>query len=134
MPIDPQPTRLILVEDDAAFRAGLRTLVGSQPGLEIASEADTAEAAIEAVAHCTADLVLLDLSLPRLDGFEVLRRIRSISSTIKVLVLSMYRLDDLATSAFAAGADGYCTKAIGRDALLAAIFDVAAGRRVCCLE
>jgi DNA-binding NarL/FixJ family response regulator len=134
MPIDPRPTRLILVEDDAAFRAGLRDLVCSQPGLEVAAEADTAEAAIEAVARCTADIVVLDLSLPRLDGFEVLRRIRSISNTIKVLVLSMYRLDDVAASAFAAGADGYCTKATGRDGLLAAISDVAAGRRVCCLE
>ena len=127
-------TRVILVEDDPAFRSGLKSLIASQPHLEVAAEAATPEAAVEVVARNAAELVLLDLSLPRLDGFEVLKHIRGKGPAPKVLVLSIYALDEVAATAFAAGADGYCTKTVGRDALLEAIAEVMRGGRVCCLE
>jgi DNA-binding NarL/FixJ family response regulator len=102
--------------------------------MELVAEADTPEAAMEVLARNPADLVLLDLSLSRLDGFELLKHIRRVSGHLKVLVLSMYKLEEVAETAFAAGADGYCTKETGRDGLLSAMAEVMAGRRVCCLE
>jgi DNA-binding NarL/FixJ family response regulator len=93
----------------------------------VVAEADCGEKAIEAVRQVPADLVLLDLSLPRCNGFEVLKEIRKISD-VKVLVLSIYESQEMIRSTFELGGQGYCVKDVDRKELLQAIRDVLDGR------
>jgi DNA-binding NarL/FixJ family response regulator len=129
--MESPPIRIIIVDDSDIYRAGLRDLINRHGGLRVVAEADCGEKAIEAVKSFPADLVLLDLSLPRYTGFEVLRKIREISD-IKVLVLTIYESSKMILDAKALGAQGYCVKDVSRKELVQAIMEVAAGNDYVC--
>jgi DNA-binding NarL/FixJ family response regulator len=123
--------RIIIVEDSEIYRAGLRELINKHEALRVVAEAESGEEAIEAIQRFPADLVLLDLSLPRSNGFEVLKAIRKISD-VKVLVLSIYESPEMIQSTFELGGQGYCVKDVSRPELIQAIMDVIAGRSHVC--
>ena len=123
--------RIIIVDDSEIYRAGLRGLINGHDQLRVVAEAECGDKAIEAIKKVPADLVLLDLSLPRYSGLEVLRRIREISN-IKVLILSIYESEEMITKAKAAGAQGYCVKDVSRKELIKAILEAAEGRFFAC--
>jgi len=123
--------RIIIVDDSEIYRAGLRALINGHDHLRVVAEAECGDKAIEAIKKVPADLVLLDLSLPRHNGFEVLRKIREFSE-IKVLVLSIYESQEMITKVKDLGAQGYCVKDVSRKELIKAILEAAEGRFFAC--
>ena len=122
------PVRLLLVDDHAVVREGLRAFLRLQPDLEVCGEAADGETALRLAASLRPDVVLLDLVMPHGDGLSVLRAMREHVPESRVLVLTSYADDAQVFAAMEAGAAGYMLKDVEPDALAAAIRDVAAGR------
>jgi DNA-binding NarL/FixJ family response regulator len=123
-----QPVRILLVDDHPIVRFGVRQMVATQPDLSIGAEADTAEAALQAVKRAKADLAIVDLSLGTINGLELIRQLRELDAKLPVLVLSMHDEALFAERAFRAGARGYMMKQEAIDGLIHAIREVLAGR------
>lgn len=121
-------TRVLLADDHAILRAGLAMLVRAQPDLEVAAEAADGIEALEKVRRTKPDVVILDLSMPRMNGFEALRAILDEFPETKVLVLTMHDDPAYGRSVLAAGALGYVTKKAADRELLTAIRAVREGR------
>lgn len=122
--------RVLLVDDHAVVRQGLRAYLELQPGIEVCAEADCARQAGEQARRCQPDVALVDMVMPDGNGIHATRRIRAESPTTRVLVLtSSLGLDDV-QPAFDAGACGYQLKEIGGTELLDSLWRVARGERV----
>ncbi|TDY49874.1 LuxR family two component transcriptional regulator [Paraburkholderia rhizosphaerae] len=121
--------RILLAEDHAVVRQGVRQLLLDRGVAHEVAEAQTgAEALMQASRH-PYDVVLLDISLPDLNGVEVLKRLKRKVPRVPVLMFSMYREDQYAVRALKAGAAGYLSKTIDAAQMIAAIQQVAAGRK-----
>ena len=120
--------RLLLVDDHAVVREGLRAFLRLQPDLEVIGEAADGATALEVAVSLQPDVVLLDLLMPNGDGLSVLRTLRERVPVARVMVLTSYADDAQLFAAMDAGAAGYMLKDVEPDALAAAIRDVAAGR------
>jgi DNA-binding NarL/FixJ family response regulator len=119
------PVRVLLAEDQAAFAQGLTILLGRDPRIEVVGTArDGGEAVDLALAHA-ADVVLMDLTLPRVDGLEATRRLGVASPRARVVVLSASTRDEAEAAALAAGAAAFVTKSAEYDAIVDAILEVA---------
>ena len=119
---------LMLVDDHALFRDGLRAMLESQPDLKVVAEAGNAQEAYAALERCEPDLALVDVAMPGIDGIALARQIRTRSPKSKVLMLSMLIDNARVSEALAAGAVGYATKDEGADQVFHAIRTVAAGK------
>lgn len=132
----PSAVRVVLADDHAIVRRGLAALLRATGGYDVVAEAGDGEAAVEAVAAHDPDLVLLDLSMPRANGLDALRRLAprfargraAGRGPLRVLVLSMYGEEQFAAQALDAGASGYLLKHAMDDELFRAIDAVLAGR------
>jgi DNA-binding NarL/FixJ family response regulator len=102
--------RLLLVDDQAMFREGLRLILGQQTDFEIAGEAGDGFAALEATRRIAPDVVLMDLRMPNLGGVEATRRIKAEAPEVKVIVLTTFEEDEEVFSALRAGAAGFLLK------------------------
>jgi DNA-binding NarL/FixJ family response regulator len=102
--------RVILADDHRLFRAGLRSILEAQPGIEVVGEAVDGQATLTCVAATPADILLLDISMPGLNGIETLRRLAAQGGNIKVIVLSMHSDRYFISESFKAGARGYLLK------------------------
>jgi NarL family two-component system response regulator LiaR len=120
--------RLLLVDDHAVVREGLRAFLRLQPDLEVCGEAADGDSAVDLAASLHPDVVVLDLLMPNGDGLSALQRLRSAAPSSRVLVLTSYADDAQLFAAMEAGATGYMLKDVAPDALAAAIREVAAGR------
>lgn len=103
--------RLLLVDDQALFREGLRTLLGLQADFEIAGEAANGEEAVALARKLVPDVVLMDLRMPVLGGVEATRRITAEAPAVRVIVLTTFEEDEEVFAALRAGAAGYLLKA-----------------------
>lgn len=123
--------RILIADDHAVVRQGLRAILSEHPDLEAAGEATTAPEVLDRVRDATDawDLVLLDLSMPGGEGLETLSRLRSAAPNLPVLVLSMHPEDQLAARLLKAGADGYLNKEAASDELVIAIRRVLGGQK-----
>jgi DNA-binding NarL/FixJ family response regulator len=122
------PIRLMLVDDHAIVRSGFRRLLEQEPGLHIISEADNGERAYALCAQQMPDVVVMDLSMPGMSGFETIRRILAREPAARILVFSMHEDAMRAERALQLGARGYVTKSSAPEVLSKAIAEVAAGR------
>ena len=127
--------RVFLVDDQDLVRAGFRMLIDSQPDLTVVGEAGNGGEALEQLAVTAADVVVMDVRMPRMDGVEATRRLteaasRPGSGTPRVLVLTTFDLDEYAFSALRAGAAGFLLKNTPPEDLLAALRTVHAGEAV----
>jgi two-component system KDP operon response regulator KdpE len=113
------PSRILIVDDEPAIRRFLRTGLTAQ-GYQT-DEAETGEQALASLARSRADVLVLDLGLPDIDGLEVLKRVRESGSTVPVVVLSSRADEPVKVKALDLGADDYVTKPFGMDELLARI-------------
>jgi len=120
--------RLLLVDDHAVVREGLRAFLRLQPDLEVCGEAADGDSAVRLAESLHPDVVLLDLVMPSGDGLSALQAIRQRAPSARVLVLTSYADDAQLFAAMEAGATGYMLKDVEPDALAAAIREVAAGR------
>ena len=114
-------TRVLIVDDQAAFRSAARLVVDLSDGFEVVGEAETGEDAVSLAAELQPDLVLMDVNLPGIDGLEATRRIVASGSDTRILVLSTYSRSEYEDAATAAGAVAFVSKDdFGPDSLLLA--------------
>lgn len=105
-----EPIRVLVVDDHAVVREGLRAFLELQDGIEVAGEAADGDAAIDAAERLRPDVVLMDLVMPRLDGLTAMRRLRERVPATRVIVLTSFFDDDKLLPALRAGAAGYLLK------------------------
>lgn len=120
--------RIVIADDHAILRAGLRSLLSAQEDIEIVAEAVDGEDAFEKVVETKPDVVLLDLSMPKAGGLTAIKRIREKSVDTRVLVLTMHDDPAYLRSVLKAGGSGYLVKRAADTELLAAIRAVHQGR------
>jgi len=117
----PAPLRIVIVDDHAVVRRGVRALLESQPGWEVIAEATTGREAVELVRRLHPDVIVMDISLPELNGLEATRQIAKESPDTEVLVLTMHHSEQLARDVLQAGARGYLLKSDADQSLIAAV-------------
>ncbi|HLG04676.1 MAG TPA: response regulator transcription factor [Gemmatimonadales bacterium] len=122
------PVRVLVVDDHPLVRAGVRRVLESEPGFEIAGEAEDGAAALEMIRSRPLDIVVLDLALPGIDGLEVLRQAKAIRPELRIVVLTMHASAEYLARAIRSGADAYLLKESAAPELLAAVRAVQAGR------
>lgn len=119
--------RLLLADDHAVVRAGLRRILDEQADLRVVAEAATGDEVLAAVASDPVDVVVLDISMPGPGVFELLRRLNDAHRSVRTVVLTMHREDQYALRVLRAGAAGYLSKERSPDLLVEAIRKVHAG-------
>ncbi len=119
--------RVLICDDHAIVRKGIRALLATRPGIEVVGEAGDGAQAITQAAELRPDVVLMDIVMPELDGIEATRRITAQQPDAHILVLTSFAADDKVFPAIKAGALGYLLKGSGPDELVRAIHQVAAG-------
>ncbi len=126
----PNPIKILIVEDHAVVRVGLRTIFNQHPHMEIVAEVGTGAEARAEAARFNPKVVLMDLRLPDGTGIEVCRDILEANPSIRVLFLTSYRDDDSMLAAVLAGASGYLLKEVGPERLIQAVEMVAEGQSI----
>ncbi|MFE5401451.1 response regulator [Streptomyces sp. NPDC056580] len=126
-PGEKKPARVVVADDQTVVREGIVMLLGLLPGLEVVGSAGDGEEAVRLVAELAPDVVLMDLRMPRCDGVEATRRIRSEYPGTQVVVLTTFGDDDSLFPALHAGARGYLTKDAGGDEIVRAVESVLSG-------
>ncbi|MFG2262130.1 response regulator [Streptomyces sp. NPDC048720] len=122
-----KPARVVVADDQTVVREGIVMLLGLLPGLEVVGSAGDGEEAVRLVAELAPDVVLMDLRMPRCDGVEATRRIRSEYPGTQVVVLTTFGDDESLFPALHAGARGYLTKDAGGDEIVRAVESVLSG-------
>jgi DNA-binding NarL/FixJ family response regulator len=117
-----------MADDQRVVRDGLALLLGLLPDIDLVGVAEDGERAVSLVAEHRPDVVLMDLRMPRMDGVEATRRIRTTHPDVQVIVLTTYADDESVFAALRAGARGYLTKDAGADEIAQAIARVHAGQ------
>jgi DNA-binding NarL/FixJ family response regulator len=120
-------TRILIADDHAIFREGLKQILEDVPELVVVDEASRGQEVLDKVAKHDYDLLLLDIAMPGLSGLETLKLLRSQKPKLRVLILSMYPEEQYAVRAIKAGAYGYITKASASEELIQAIRKVSTG-------
>jgi two-component system response regulator NreC len=118
---------VLLVEDHIVVRQGIKALLSDEPDLEIVGEADNGREALQAVMELQPNLVLMDISMPGLNGIEATRQIRQRYPEVKVIVLSMHANEEYVFQVLRAGASGYVLKQSDSSEVLTAIRAALAG-------
>lgn len=122
-----EPIRILLADDHAVLRAGLRLLLSSQEGWTVVGEAETGTEALTLAEKLQPDLILLDLSLPALNGLDALPALRRLAPTAKILILTMHDDRQYLRQALKTGASGYVLKKAADVELLSAVRAVMRG-------
>jgi NarL family two-component system response regulator LiaR len=119
--------RVLIVDDHAIVREGQRALIDTEPGMEVAGEANDGFEAVELAETLQPDVILLDLFMPRKDGIEAISEIISVNHQVRILVLTSFTEDDKVYAAIKAGASGYLLKDSSPQEILTAIRQVYRG-------
>lgn len=122
------PLRVLLADDHALVRAGVRRVLESVPGVEVVGETARGDETLARLAELQPDLLILDLNMPGGDGFDVLRSARDTAGGTRILVLTLHVQSEYVQRAVREGADGYLYKDLAVEELPAAIASVMAGR------
>lgn len=120
---------VLICDDHALFREGVKTILSSQPDFEVVGEAEDGKEGIDLAIRLQPDVVLMDISMPVLKGFEATRRIKKARPEVKVLILSVYDDEDLVARCLDAGASGYVLKDSPPPQLIYAIQAVSRGQQ-----
>ncbi|MGQ9922089.1 MAG: response regulator [Desulfobacca sp.] len=122
------PYRVVLADDHALFRAGVRRILEEMEGLEVVGEAEDGLSLLELLKTVCPDLVLLDISMPKLRGLEAVREIKRMCPQTQILMLTMHKEAAYLSQALAAGATGYLLKQDADPELIQAVQRLQAGR------
>ncbi|HEX6167903.1 MAG TPA: response regulator transcription factor [Acidimicrobiales bacterium] len=129
MTADGAPVRVVVADDQELVRSGFSMIVDAQPHLTVVGEAGDGEEAVAVARRERADVVLMDVRMPRVDGIEATRRLAGpeVTDPVKVVILTTFDLDEYVFEALRAGASGFLLKDVRRDDLVQAITVVAEG-------
>ena len=119
--------RVVLVDDEAMVRVGLRMVLSSEPDIEVVGEAQDGGEAVDVVAATDPDVVLMDIRMPRVDGLEGARRVPQAHPEVRVIVLTTFDEDDYVESALRHGVSGFLLKVAPPERLVEAVRTVAGG-------
>ena len=122
------PYRVVLADDHALFRGGVRRILEEVQGVEVIGEAGDGLALLEILKKVTPDLVVLDISMPNLRGLEAIREIKRMAPEINILMLTMHKETDFLSEALTAGASGYLLKQEADPELINAIQMIRSGK------
>jgi two-component system, NarL family, response regulator NreC len=122
-----EPIRIMLVDDHQVVRTGLKSFLEAQSNLVVVAEADSGEAALRLVPEIIPDVIVMDISMPHMDGVEATRRLADICPGCRVLALTVHEDKQYFFEMLAAGAVGYVSKQVAAEELVAAIRSVAQG-------
>ena len=120
--------RILIVDDHTLFRAGVRALLTQDPDIEVVGEADNGRDAIRAVGQLAPHLVLMDLTMPEMNGMEAITEIKRRYPDVRVLVLTLHKTEDYIHASLKAGADGYILKDATQEEFRVAIRSVLQGK------
>jgi DNA-binding NarL/FixJ family response regulator len=121
--------KIIIADDHAVVRTGLKQIIESDPNLRVTGEASSGFELLEKIQEGNYDVVLLDISMPGKDGLETLKEIKRIKPKLPVLIFTVYPEDQYAVRLLKAGASGYLNKECEPEELIEAIYRVAMGRK-----
>ena len=127
--MDNHKIRVIIVDDHAILRSGIKQILLASGDIEVVGEAENAAQAIKFAREVKADVMLLDISLPDKTGIEALKLIKRENTTLNILMLSMYMEDQYAVRSIRSGASGYLCKHTASEELLTAIHTLAKGKK-----
>lgn len=113
--------RILVADDHALMRQGIRAMLSRNPRWNICGEAENGREAIDQVKELTPDFVILDISMPELNGIDAAREIRRIAPATKIIILTMHESSQLEAAALQAGADTVITKRMAVNSLTDAI-------------
>ncbi len=119
--------RVLLVDDQAMVRAGLRMILDSEPDIEVVGELEDGESAASAVSELQPDVVLMDIRMPGMDGLAATREVIAAHPAARIVILTTFDLDEYVYGALRAGASGFLLKSADGDTLVNAVKVVAAG-------
>jgi two-component system, NarL family, response regulator NreC len=122
-----QKIRVLICDDHTLFREGIRAILSSDPAMEIAGEAEDGKKAVTEALRLRPDVVLMDVSMPSLIGYEAIRQIMRSEPKMRILVLTMYEEEDIIRRCLRAGASGYIVKDTPAAQLLEAVHTVHEG-------
>ncbi|AZZ38504.1 response regulator [Acidipropionibacterium jensenii] len=126
----PEPIRVLLVDDQSLVRSGFRMLIEAEDDMEVVGEASNGAEALDVLRTTPADVALMDIRMPVMDGVEAARRIAASPLDTKVMILTTFDLDEYVYAGLKAGASGFLLKDARPAELLSAIRSVAAGEAV----
>jgi DNA-binding NarL/FixJ family response regulator len=119
--------RVVVVDDQALVRSGFRMILDAQPDIDVVGEAENGREAVELAAVSSADVILMDIRMPELDGIEAIARILAAQPETRILILTTFDLDEYVTRALRAGASGFLLKDVRPAQLVEAIRVIASG-------
>jgi len=120
--------RIVIADDHTILREALKALLSSDPSFEVVGEAEDGREAIQVVKKFIPDLILIDLSMPKLNGMDAIKEIKKQSSETKVLVLTVHKTEEHLLASLQSGADGYISKDATHSELEIAIRSVLGGK------
>ena len=120
--------RVFIVEDHQLFREGLKAMLNRREDIDIVGEAEDGLEAVRNIRKATPDLVLLDLSMPKMGGISVIKEVKRELPETRILALTIHESDQFVLKAFEAGADGYCIKDASRKELMLAVDSLLEGK------
>jgi DNA-binding NarL/FixJ family response regulator len=123
-----QKARIVIAEDHTILREGLKSLLSSSSDFEIIGEAEDGQEAIRCVEKFKPDLILMDLSMPRMNGMDAIKEIKKRFSETKILVLTVHKTEEYILATLKAGADGYVLKDATHTELMIAVKNVLSGK------
>jgi DNA-binding NarL/FixJ family response regulator len=121
--------RVVIAEDHTILREGLRALLASQQDLKVVGEAQDGREAIRCVQDSSPDLILMDLSMPRMNGLDAIKEIKKTNPSTKIIALTVHKTEEYVLATLQAGADGYVLKDATHSELVMAIMNVLDGNR-----
>ncbi|HLP17330.1 MAG TPA: response regulator transcription factor [Bacteroidota bacterium] len=126
---DPKTIRIMLADDHAMFREGVKEVLSRIQDFSVVAEAGATSEIIDAAKRVRCDVIVLDIGMPGRGGIDVLKELRQIDPRLHILILSMFPEDQYAYRAIKAGASGYLTKNKASEELIEAVRRVASGRK-----
>jgi len=119
---------ILIADDHPIFRNGLRQIIESESGLRVVGEADDGESAYEKVRQLKPEVIILDVNMPGMDGFEVARKIRALNLPVEIVFLTMYKDQEMFNAALDLGATGYVVKNSALTEIVDCVRAVSSGR------
>ncbi len=125
---DKMKIRILLVDDHTLLRAGLRMMLNAQPDMEVVGEAQDGRQAVQEAQRLLPDIILMDITMPDMNGIEATRQIKKLMPEIKVLILTMHEHEEYVFQALRAGASGYMLKEAADTDLISALHIIQSGQ------